>query len=125
VLGRLRALPGPEHEVVAFDQVDADPGVGLDAVVQHLDGLPQDLVGLALAVDDPVDRLEGAAIRVRRRAHSTGTACSTSAPSKSATVRRYSAEIGVGRRSGTATSTMVWSDVHMRTSSSTRTAQSS
>ena len=36
MLGGLRALPRPEHEVVALDEVDADPGVVLDPVVQQV-----------------------------------------------------------------------------------------
>jgi hypothetical protein len=37
VLRGLRSLPGPEDEVVAFDEVDADPRVVLDAIVQQVD----------------------------------------------------------------------------------------
>ena len=34
VLSRLGALPRPEHEVVALDEVDPDPGVVVEAVVE-------------------------------------------------------------------------------------------
>ena len=83
VVGRLRALPGPEHEVGLLDEVDPDPGVVVEAVVQDLDCLAKDLIRLGFAVDDPVDRLE----RARVVAHD-GTASSRSAPSKSATTCR-------------------------------------
>ena len=88
VVRRLRSLPGAEDEVVALNEVDPDPGVVLEPVVQDPDDLAKNLVGLGLAVDDPVDGLQRTPERVRRRAHSTGTASSTSVPSKSATARR-------------------------------------
>ena len=37
VLDRLRPLPRPENEVGALDEVDADPGVVLEAVVKDSD----------------------------------------------------------------------------------------
>jgi hypothetical protein len=55
VLGRLRAFPGPEHQVVTVDEVDPDPGVVLEAIVQHLDDRLEDV---AVAGEDPVERLE-------------------------------------------------------------------
>jgi hypothetical protein len=71
VPGRLWTLPRSQDEVVAFDEVDAHPGVVVDAVVENLDRLPQDLVGLRLAVDDPIDGVERAPVRVGRYAQRT------------------------------------------------------
>src|SRR6266542_3427450 len=58
VLRSLGALPRPEHELVSFDEVDADPRVVVEAVVQDGDNRAEDVVGIAPAVEDPVDRLE-------------------------------------------------------------------
>jgi hypothetical protein len=79
VLGRLRALPGAEHEIVALDEVDPHPGVMVEPVMEELDGLAEDLVRLALAIEDAVDRLQSAVIVAQER-----TASSRSAPSKPA-----------------------------------------
>ena len=79
MVGGLRPLPRAEHEVVLLDEVDADPRVVVEAVVEDIHRLAEDLVRLGFPVDDPIDRLE----RARVVAHD-GTASSRSAPSKSA-----------------------------------------
>jgi hypothetical protein len=78
----LGPLPGAEDEVVAFDEVDADPRVVLEALGKDADGLTEHVVGLGLAVHDPIDSLEGASIRICRDSAHRATATSTSAPSK-------------------------------------------
>ena len=47
VLGRLGPLPRPQHQVVAFDEVDPDPRVVLEPSLQHFDRLGERVVGAA------------------------------------------------------------------------------
>src|ERR1051325_7310501 len=48
--GRLRPLPRAEDEIALLDEVDADPGVVVEAVVEKVDRLPEHLVRFRLAV---------------------------------------------------------------------------
>src|SRR5439155_25899122 len=107
MLGRIGALPGAEHELVAVDEVDPDPRVVLEAAVQGLDDLAEHVVRLAAAPDDLLDRL----------AH-----CSRSAPSKAPTFSRYQSGIRQALRSARSTSTSVCWAVTISTSSSARYA---
>jgi hypothetical protein len=56
-----------ERELVLLDERDRNPPVALDAVVQHRDDLPERLVGLGLPIENPVDRLERARVRLDAR----------------------------------------------------------
>src|SRR5439155_23541487 len=87
VLGCLRPLPRSEHEIVSLDEVDPDPGEVGKPLMEDGDRLGEHRVGLALAVDEPIDGLEGAAMLVGGRAH-RATGSSRSAPSKTATRSR-------------------------------------
>jgi hypothetical protein len=80
VLCGLRALPGAENEILSLDEIDAHPGVVIETIVEHLDGLSKHLVRLAFALDDLAEGLEGTRVVAHR-----GTASSRSAPSKAAT----------------------------------------
>ena len=108
VLGRLRTLPRPEHEVVAVDQVDADPRVMADPVVEDVDDALENLRIRAAAVEDAIDRLLCAGLRSR------------SAPSKAAIWSPYQPGISQARRSSRSTSTSVCVAVTISTSSSSR-----
>jgi diguanylate cyclase (GGDEF)-like protein len=82
VLGRRRAFPGPQDEVVTLHEVDAYPRVVIEAIVEQVDGLSQHLVGFGLLTEDAVNGFERAAVVAHE-----GTASSRSAPSKSAMIR--------------------------------------
>src|SRR5215211_1880254 len=110
VLGRLRPLPRAEHEVVAVDEVDPDPRVVVDVIVEDVDDVLQDLRVGAPAVEDPVDRLPRAGHRSR------------SSPSKPAIWSPYQPGISQARRSSRSTSTSVCVAVTISTSSSARYA---
>src|SRR6185503_18616982 len=89
VLGGLRPAPGPEHELVALDEVDPDPGVRVEAVVEQVDDPAQDVVGVLAAGGDLLDLGE------HRGAHDS------TAVSKAATAPRMPSSTRTGRRSAT------------------------
>ena len=76
----------PEHELVPFEQVDSDPGVLRDRVLQYGDGSREDAAGSGLRVCLPADAVEDAGVcrgshrgesfnsrKSRRRPPNTGT----------------------------------------------------
>src|SRR6476659_1915311 len=89
VLGGLRPAPGPEHELGALDEVDPDPGVRVEAVVEQVDDPAQDVVGVLAAGGDLLDLGE------HRGAHDS------TAVSKAATALRMPSPTRTGRRSAT------------------------
>ena len=66
MLGGRRAFPRPQHQVGLLDEVDADPGVAVEAVVQQLDHRPHHLVRLG-ALRRPCPRSRPAPPVRRRR----------------------------------------------------------
>ena len=77
----------PEHEFVPFEQVDPDPGVAGDRVLQHGDGSREDVMGSGLRGCLRADAVEdGGVCRCGHRGESFNSRKSRRRPPKTGTI---------------------------------------